>query len=176
MVLTIIIKIIIIITTIIIIKFLATWIFLGWEGVQANRANITLNKFLLPSYGYSPVLLANPNLVRNNSDILRKFIRATEKGYKYAVENPEKAGQLFFDTANHSSLHKLSLDFVIDSQKFLSAGGYYLNNAENRWGVMDNNRWTDFIQWLLENNCLYLNDKIVKELDPKNLYTTELFN
>lgn len=147
---------------------------MGWEGIQANRANITLNKFVLPSYGYSPVLLSSPNLVRENSDMLRKFINATEKGYKYAVDNPEEAAKLLFDTANHSSLHKLSLDFVIDSQKFLSAGGYYLN-ADGRWGVMNDDRWNDFCKWLVDNNCLYLNDKVVKDLDSKNLYTTELF-
>ena len=106
--------------------------------------------------------------------MLRKFINATEKGYKYAVDNPEKAAKLLFDTANHSSLHKLSLDFVIDSQKFLSSGGYYLN-ADGRWGVMNDDRWNDFCKWLADNNCLYLNDKVVKDLDIKSLYTTELF-
>lgn len=33
----------------------ATWIFQGWEGVQASRTGIPLTSFSLPSYGYSPV-------------------------------------------------------------------------------------------------------------------------
>jgi NitT/TauT family transport system substrate-binding protein len=152
----------------------ATWIFMNWEGIMAARAKVALNKFPLPEYGYSPVLLANPELLKTNSDTLRKFISCTEKGYRYAVENPEEAAKILYETANHYSLHKLSLDIVIESQQYVSSNGYYLSE-DSRWGVMSEDRWVRFIHWLLENNCLYLNDEVVKEVDHKNLYTNELY-
>lgn len=40
----------------------ATWVFMGWEGVDAKRRGVGLNAFSLEdsniAYGYSPVLVA----------------------------------------------------------------------------------------------------------------------
>lgn len=40
----------------------ATWVFMGWEGVDAKRRGVGLNAFSLEDsnipYGYSPVLVA----------------------------------------------------------------------------------------------------------------------
>ena len=152
----------------------STWIFLGWEGIEANRANVPLNKFPLPNYGYSPLLLANPDLLKNNGDVLKRFLKCTERGYQYAIKNPEAAAKILYETANHPSLHELTLDFVIEAQQYLSDGGYYLTEDE-KWGLMDNERWIDFIHWLIDNDCLYLNGKVIKEVNHKNLYTNELF-
>ena len=38
-----------------------------------------------------------------NSDLLVRFIRATVKGWKYAYENPEEAGQIAFEAGDGSS-------------------------------------------------------------------------
>ncbi len=47
----------------------ATWIFQAWEGVQARRAGVELNSFALGDYniqyGYSPVLVAHPDTLRD---------------------------------------------------------------------------------------------------------------
>ena len=42
---------------------------------------------------------------------------------------------------------------------------------------MDDNRWDNFIKWLIQNNCLYLNNNIIKndDIDIQKLYTNELF-
>ena len=40
----------------------ATWVFMGWEGLDAKRRGVDLNAFSLEDsnipYGYSPVLVA----------------------------------------------------------------------------------------------------------------------
>ena len=42
----------------------ATWVFMGWEGVDAERKGVKLNAFRLADsgipYGYTPVLVAHP--------------------------------------------------------------------------------------------------------------------
>ena len=47
----------------------ATWVFMGWEGVEAELAGVALNAFKLGDfgvpYGYSPVLLAHPDTLRH---------------------------------------------------------------------------------------------------------------
>lgn len=46
----------------------ATWVFMGWEGVEAALKGVELNVFRLKdygvSYGYSPVLVADPAYIR----------------------------------------------------------------------------------------------------------------
>jgi hypothetical protein len=46
----------------------ATWVFMGWEGVEAEQRGLPLNVFRLEDfsipYGYSPVLLAHPNTIQ----------------------------------------------------------------------------------------------------------------
>ena len=43
----------------------ATWVFMGWEGVEARRRGIQLNAFRLADYGvpygYSPLLITHPD-------------------------------------------------------------------------------------------------------------------
>jgi hypothetical protein len=46
----------------------ATWVFLGWEGVEASMAGVDLNTFKLEDYkipyGYSPLMVAHPDTLR----------------------------------------------------------------------------------------------------------------
>ena len=46
----------------------ATWVFLGWEGVEARRKGVELNAFKLEDhgikYGYSPLLVSLPETLR----------------------------------------------------------------------------------------------------------------
>lgn len=46
----------------------ATWVFMGWEGVEAALKGVELNVFKLNdygvAYGYSPVMVAHPDFVR----------------------------------------------------------------------------------------------------------------
>lgn len=73
----------------------ATWVFMGWEGIQAKRKGIHLNAFELAGsgvpYGYTPVLLASPDMCLSKSIILKKLLDVVERGYKYATEHPADA-------------------------------------------------------------------------------------
>ena len=46
----------------------ATWVFMGWEGVDAKRKGIELNAFSLEDfsipYGYSPVLVTSEDILK----------------------------------------------------------------------------------------------------------------
>lgn len=46
----------------------ATWVFMGWEGVDARIKGVELNVFQIASYGipygYTPVLVALPQFLR----------------------------------------------------------------------------------------------------------------
>ena len=46
----------------------ATWVFMGWEGIDAQRKGVALNAFSLEHfsipYGYSPVLITSQEVLR----------------------------------------------------------------------------------------------------------------
>ncbi len=46
----------------------ATWVFMGWEGIDAKRKGIELNAFSLEDfkipYGYSPVLVTSQEVLK----------------------------------------------------------------------------------------------------------------
>lgn len=138
----------------------AAWVFMGWEGVEAERRGIELNVFKLEDYGvpygYSPLLMTTEDVLEKQPEMIRKFLAASAEGYKFAAENPEEAARLFFDaveeqTADQPLPTPLDLDMVIESQKYISK---YLLDDQGRWGVMEAKVWDDFLDWLSNNGLL----------------------
>lgn len=127
----------------------ATWIFDNWEGVEAATKNITLNKFYLKDYdipyGYSPVIFTKKEKMHQHLDAYTRFIRATQLGYQFAVENPEKAVALL-----HPYLTPYDQQ-AVDLHRALELSSPYF--AENgNFGHMNPTRVRAFLEWLVEKN------------------------
>jgi NitT/TauT family transport system substrate-binding protein len=162
----------------------ATWIFAGWEGLIAKNKGIELNYFPVTGsnvpYGYSPIILARPDLVVGEDadiDLLTRFMIGCDQGYIFATSYPNQAAEILYQQANHESLHKLGLDFVIESQNFMSRGYYYLN-SRHQWGTMNPQRWMEFTEWLYDNNCITLRDGSIASRDsfnPFEIFTNNPF-
>ena len=143
----------------------ATWIFMAWEGIQARRDHILLNEFSISQsgvpYGYTPVLLAHPKYYdgqdESKAEVLKSFLKISARAYLYASSHPEEAAEALMNISNHPSLFKHGREFVLQSQKYLSDGGHYLNSSNN-WGTMESTRWSQFVDWLFENNCIDARD------------------
>ena len=129
---------------------------MGWEGKIAEQKDIKLRPWFLKDYhipyGYSPCLLAHPDLLINDQKAiyLKKFLDATERGYQYATIHPEESIEHLLEVSNHHEM-------LLASQRFLSTSNCYLNSA-GKWGVMDSNRWSLFIDWLCDNQLLRYRD------------------
>ncbi len=151
----------------------ATWIFLPWEGVEAQVQGIELNQFLLEDYaipyGYSPVLIAHRDWASQNAYTLRQFLAATAEGFIFATQNPDEAAQMLIETANHPTLHEHA--FLKKSQQMASS--YYLNEA-GHWGNMQQSVWESFTNFLIRSNLLKDADGgLVQHLDVDTLFTNE---
>ena len=149
----------------------ATWIFLPWEGVEAELKDVALNTFTLDEfeipYGYSPVLAAHKDWIEANADALRWFMAATAKGFLFAAQQPEEAARLLMEIANHPTL--ANADFVEASQQSISS--YYLDE-QNRWGVMKPDVWSHFVHWMIRHRMLNTKDgEVVQHMDIQQLYT-----
>ena len=74
------------------------WIFLGWDGVQAEIMGVELN--VIPLYGscvpdyYTPVLIAGETTIAKKPEKLRRFVAATSRGYEYAIAHPAEAAEI----------------------------------------------------------------------------------
>jgi ABC-type nitrate/sulfonate/bicarbonate transport system substrate-binding protein len=67
------------------------------EPVDARLRGIDVNLILPQDYGvsiYANVLFARQQTLGERSDVVQRFVRATFKGYQYAIEHPDEAGDL----------------------------------------------------------------------------------
>lgn len=68
--------------------------FLTNQPVQAQLAGVDVNIMLYKDYGvpfYANLITTSGKLVNENPELVQKFIRATLRGYQFAIENAEQA-------------------------------------------------------------------------------------
>ncbi|EFN57875.1 hypothetical protein CHLNCDRAFT_57002 [Chlorella variabilis] len=136
----------------------ATWVFMGWEGVEAARKGVELNVFKLGdyniAYGYSPVLLTHPDTLSSSPDTVRTFLAGTAEGYRWAAAHPEEAADMFAELAaaeNPGLPQPLDRGMCRDSMQLVVQ---HLLAEDGRWGVMKQSRWDAFLDWLSESGLL----------------------
>ena len=122
----------------------ATWIFLNWEGVQAEGRGMELRHFRLADfgipYGYSPVILASQKAVKQDEPSFSAFLQATKRGFLYAKQNPREAIKILAPSVAEQ-------DKDIDLFKSLEITiAAYGNDAD--WGQIDPHRVDHFLNWL----------------------------
>ena len=127
------------------------WIFYGWDGIKAELEDIPIDFMLLQDVDplldfYTPLIIASEATIDENPGLVEMFLIATEKGYQFAIENPEEAARLFLIDND-----ELDSGMVIASQKYLS--GQYKADSP-KWGVMEKSIWDNFSDWMFENNLL----------------------
>lgn len=130
----------------------ATWIFKGWEGVEARLARIELHEFSLADYGipygYSPVIVCLLDTLKNKSHMVKSFLSATGEGFAYAAANVEHASNILMEIANRENPgmpKMLEPSLVLESLKYLSK--HFIDDS-GKWGFMDANAWKRFVDWL----------------------------
>ncbi len=87
--------------------------FEGWDNVKCKLNDFPINYMELRQLDerldyYTPVIIANNDTLENRPELVKSFLAATEKGYKYAIENPDESAQI---------LHKYAPDYSMDLLK-----------------------------------------------------------
>lgn len=146
----------------------ATWVFLPWEGVQAEMNGEELNVFRLEDYGvpygYSPVIVRNAASQELDDDVLKRFVKATQEGYRVATnfkhrrETVEALGALCEP--------KQSGEFLNRSLEKL---GPYLGTRADAFGRMEAEKWEKWVAWLTERQL------VKKEIKVDALWTNKFF-
>merc|ERR1719401_1440222 len=127
----------------------ATWVFTGWEGVEANLQGIELNTFFMQDYGvpygFAPCLLTHPNIFDDDPQLVRDFLAATSEGFKFAAAQPSESADILIKGAKEENGFDIDPKLAHASQNVLSP--QYLTQT-GAWGLMDPKRWSDYISWL----------------------------
>jgi ABC-type nitrate/sulfonate/bicarbonate transport system substrate-binding protein len=140
------------------------WIFEGWDVVEANRRGIDLNFIPMGQVDerldyYTPLIISNEKLLNENPELAKKFLKATTKGYEYAIENPTDAAKILVKHAP-----EIDEELAIKSQEYLA--DKYIDDA-SRWGEMKDSVWNNYTEFLREYKL------INKNLKPSEAYSNE---
>lgn len=128
-----------------------TWIYYGWTGIEAKQRGIDLGIIMLkdeePALDYyTPVIITNEKTIKNNPELVKRFMRATSKGYEEAIAHPDAAAEILLKAAP-----ELSKDLVMESQRYLSK--QYQADA-SRWGEMKEGVWQAYGDWMYERKLI----------------------
>lgn len=140
------------------------WIFEGWDYINALNKGYEINYIDLGKLSeifdyYTPVIVTNEDNIKNNPELVRKFMRASIKGYQFAIENPDEAAECLLELAP-----ELDRELVVKSQQFLAAK--YQDDAPY-WGMQKSEVWERYMKWLFENNL------IESEIDVEKAFTND---
>lgn len=129
----------------------AVWVYYGWAGISAKVKGFDFDYFAFkdinPTFDYyTPVLITNDDMIKNNSDTVKKFLEATKKGYEFAAGNPQDAAEILLKYAP-----EIDSKLANASQEYLST--CYIDK-DIPWGYIDSERWKNFYRWINENNLL----------------------
>lgn len=140
------------------------WFFQGWDCIKAKMADFDLNYISLSEFDqrldyYTPVIIANNDIIENDPETTQKFMNAVKKGYEYAIENPDESAEIL-----HKYAPDYELDFLKESQKFLSE--QYSKDSDT-WGLMKDSVWDNYTEFMIENKL------IDKSISAKQQYTNQ---
>lgn len=140
------------------------WFFAGWDSIRAEMDGIPLNFLPLKDLDarldyYTPLIISNQKTIENDPELVHKFLRATKKGYQYAIKNPTDAAKILGKSAP-----EYDSAFLKNSQEFLSKN--YTDDPDN-WGLMEQKVWDNYSDFMVEYKL------IPETIDSKKLFTNE---
>ncbi|RDY28050.1 ABC transporter substrate-binding protein [Romboutsia weinsteinii] len=140
------------------------WIFEGWDAIEANKRGLDLNFIPLKDLDerldyYTPLIISNEKLLKEEPNLAKKFLEATSKGYEFAIENPTESAKILVKHAP-----EIDEELAIKSQEYLA--DKYKDDA-SKWGEMKDSVWNNYTAFLTEYKL------INKEMKASEAYTNE---
>lgn len=127
------------------------WIYAGWDGVEAELRGLEMNYIPLielePALDYyTPVLITSDNIIKNNPDLVKSFLKAASQGYEFSIANPDAAAEILLKHAP-----ELKPELVKASQRYLAAE-YQAYSPQ--WGLQKAEVWQRFMDWMVVQKLL----------------------
>lgn len=140
------------------------WVFDAWTGVEARLKNVKLDyipiKDIDPALDYyTPILITNNKTIKENPELVKKFMAATSKGYEDAIKDPSGAADIL-----SKAVPELDKGLVKASQEYLAK--LYKDDAQ-KWGQMKAEVWKNYAKFMQDNGL------IKKALNVDEAFTNE---
>lgn len=124
-----------------------------WEGIEGKLKGTPLKFFDPTEYGVPPsyqlLLAASDDYLAKHEAIAKRFLKATQKGYAYAVEHPKEAAAILI---KQNPSGNLDAELVNESQAELS--GSYWADAKGKVGYASPERWDAYTKFLFDAGVL----------------------
>jgi len=131
-------------------------------SVTVQQAGYKLNTIYPDDYGihfYADSIFTTDDLIAKDPELVRHFLRATLKGWTFAVENPAAMGQIVLK-------YNSTADAALENAK-MTASLPLVNTGEDFIGWMKPEIWAGMEKTLREQNVL------TKSLDVTQVYTMQ---
>ena len=131
--------------------------------IQAEAQGAELVNFPFATYGVPTVstsIFANNDYIKQNPDVIKKFIAASLKGWSFAIDNPDKAVKALKIVFPEVNEKLAAAELAAIGPLFCSGGAKYLGKAEDAL-------WAKSQVLLAEVKLLPAGQ------DPKSYYTNE---
>ncbi|MGE5597374.1 MAG: ABC transporter substrate-binding protein [Hyphomicrobiales bacterium] len=142
------------------------WVFEGWDVMRARdvaKVPVTSVKFAdhldcIPDW-YTPVIITSEAKIKDDPDLVRKFMAATSRGYEEAITDPKAAADALLKAAPELDEQLVRLSAQYHTTHYVDPG--------RQWGLQDLDIWTNFERFLREAGLTQ------KEIDVKAAFTNE---
>ena len=124
-------------------------VYLTNEVLAARAAGHQVNVIYPDDYGvhnYGDVLVASEELIASDPGLVLRFVRASLKGWTYAVENPGEMGAMV-------AKYKPDVDVALQNDQ-MAASLPLVNTGEDRIGWMKAETWTGMDTILLDGGAV----------------------
>lgn len=135
------------------------------EPQQVIEAGREVNTILMADYGvnmYADVLFATEETIKNKPELVERFLRASLKGWQYAIEHEEESVEATLKYAPKST--------KVHEAYMLKASIPLIHTGTSPLGMMEAKQWEQVQQILLEQKIL---DKPIK---IEEAYTTKFLD
>jgi NitT/TauT family transport system substrate-binding protein len=135
---------------------------------QAAAANVTIGWIQYGDYGldaYGPGFATTEETIAKRPDLVRKFLKATYRGYEYAKANPDKAADLMlkvYPTVDRT----VALEQINDINDLITDK----SAPDKRLGYIRDDRMRATVDFV--DKAYGLNGKV----KPSDIYTNDLLN
>ena len=117
--------------------------------IAVEQAGHEINLIFPDDYGvhfYGDTLFATEDLLNENPDLVVRFLRATLRGWTYAIENPDEVGEWV-------ASYQPGADTALENQRMLAMLPL-VHTSVDRIGWMRDEVWQEMHQTLLEQGVL----------------------
>lgn len=133
-------------------------------GDLLQRKDLEFNTIWPSDYGvnfYADTLFTTEEMIEKNPDLVKRFVRATLRGWDYAYDHPEETATYILTYSD-----QLDKDRLV---KYIQTSSEFLKPDDKPIGYMEKNAWEKMQQALLEGG--FMKSKV--EIDK--IYTDQFF-